>query len=117
MNYEEEFAQILDASASTISGMEQSLKYDVAKIVMDYIERSGQSQKAFAKSADVDPGKISKVLQGEENITLKTIAKLFKAMEKRPRITVEQERPTKVVEQTTGFAQLYLNTEIAGAIQ
>ena len=44
-------------------------------------ERAGMNQKSLAELIKVSPQQISKIVQGKENLTLETIAKLAEALE------------------------------------
>ncbi|HLX90806.1 MAG TPA: helix-turn-helix transcriptional regulator [Puia sp.] len=53
---------------------------NVARRLYSAIEDSGKNQSDIAKETEVSPQYISKVLKGEENLTLETIAKLSTAV-------------------------------------
>lgn len=66
-------------------------------------ERKDLNQKILAELLDVKPQYISKLLKGEENFTLETIAKLSTALEVEL-ITFPEYKYSKPVNESTGFS-------------
>jgi transcriptional regulator with XRE-family HTH domain len=57
-----------------------SESFSVALQVMDALDALGWNQKRLAKESGVSPQRISKIITGKENLTLKTIKALDKAL-------------------------------------
>lgn len=56
------------------------ISLDIAFKVREILENKGISRVELAKRMEVTPPQITKILNGRENLTLKTIAKLEKAL-------------------------------------
>ena len=50
------------------------LPRDVTTAVTWYMEENGISQRTLADNMDVTPGRVSQILSGDENLTLRTLA-------------------------------------------
>lgn len=56
------------------------LSQDIALALHYYLRKKNISKKELAEKMDVSPAYISKLLKGEENLTLETISKLQKTI-------------------------------------
>lgn len=48
----------------------------IAVRILSVLDKNGMQQKELAKALDVSPQQVSKIVQGKQNLTLKTISKL-----------------------------------------
>jgi len=60
---------------------QEHLITSVAERLLEVIEEKGVSQKYLAKKLKVSPSRLSKMLSGNSNITLKTLADLGTALD------------------------------------
>jgi transcriptional regulator with XRE-family HTH domain len=81
----EETITLLESLFENISLKEKiyyQKKGDIAVQLLTYIKEKGLNQKAFAKILGMKESRLSKILSGAENLTLKTITQLESVLEK-----------------------------------
>jgi transcriptional regulator with XRE-family HTH domain len=91
MSHLEYSKRILSAMEYSLKGLELDMRYDVMNFIIKNMGEQNYSQKKLAQLVGMKESQLSKILSGEINLTLKTIARFFKEFQKKPAI-IEQAR-------------------------
>ncbi len=82
--------------------LQESLVVDVAQKIYEAMEQQNISSKELATKLDVNPSRISQYLSGDSNLTLKTVATIFEALDME--MTVDFRPINKEAETTANIA-------------
>lgn len=63
------------------------LKSDVSKAVINYMAENDVGFNDFVRKLGKSPTQVSKIIKGEANLTIATIAQIFSIMGRKPHIT------------------------------
>lgn len=77
----------------SVNGLELEMRYDVMRFIINNMQRNNFTQKELAQKLKMKDSQLSKILSGENNLTLKTIARFFSLFKKKP---VIYEKPTEI---------------------
>jgi transcriptional regulator with XRE-family HTH domain len=90
MKYLEYSKKILGAMEFSVHGLELNMRYDVMNLIIDNMNKMNLSQRDLAKKLKMKESQLSKIVSGEKNLTLKTIARFFHIFKKKPSIIEKQ---------------------------
>lgn len=65
----------------------QTLKEDVSKAILAYMAENDIGFNALVRKLGKSPSQVSKIIKGESNLTIATIAQVYAIMGKKPHIT------------------------------
>ena len=88
------FSELLAAARQKDSYWESRLRHQFASSVLEALAERGISQKEYAKKADVSAGYVSRVLAGNENLSLRTLVKLARVLDLDLDLRVYPKAPT-----------------------
>jgi len=75
------FSKLLAVAKQKDAYWEARLRHQFASSVLQALAARGMSQKEYAEKADVSAGYVSRVLSGNENLSLRTLVKLARALD------------------------------------
>lgn len=75
------FSELLAVAKQKDAYWEARLRHQFASSVLEALAARGMSQKEYAEKADVSAGYVSRVLSGNENLSLRTLVKLARALD------------------------------------
>jgi transcriptional regulator with XRE-family HTH domain len=78
------FSELLTAARKKDSYWEARLRHQFAADMLESLSACGISQREFAEKAGVSPGYVSRVLAGNENLSIRTLVKLARALDLEP---------------------------------
>jgi len=67
----------------------QALKADISKAVIHYMDINSIGFNDVVRKLGKSPSQVSKIIKGEANLTLATIAQIFAMMGEKPRISTQ----------------------------
>lgn len=76
MNLEEEFAESLKTCRRSVEYVSEELFLDVTDQIVNGMKKAGVSRSGLAKRMGTQPSRITALLSGRENLTLKTLVKM-----------------------------------------
>jgi ribosome-binding protein aMBF1 (putative translation factor) len=85
MSYLKYSKKALKSMEYSVTGLELDMRYDVMNFIRN-MKNQNYSQKKLAKKLKMQESQLNKILSGEENLTLKEIAKFFNVFKKKPLI-------------------------------
>ncbi|MFC4296747.1 helix-turn-helix domain-containing protein [Castellaniella hirudinis] len=88
------FSELLAAAREKDSYWEARLRHQFASSVLEALAEHGMSQKEYAEKADVSAGYVSRVLAGNENLSLRTLVKLARVLDLDLDLRVYAKTPT-----------------------
>ena len=65
----------------------KALQKDISQIIADYMNQNQVGFNDLVKQLGKSPTQVSKMIKGESNLTLATVAQLFSIIGKQPRLT------------------------------
>lgn len=68
------------------------LQQDVAKAVKDYMDREKIGFNDFVRRLGKSPAQVSKIIKGEANLTLASVAQIYAIMGFRAKIVIDKKR-------------------------
>jgi transcriptional regulator with XRE-family HTH domain len=68
---------------------QESFIIEVTDFIISQMKRRGISRKQLAEKLDRSKGRVSQMLDGESNLTLRTLSDIFAAMDLKPVVTVQ----------------------------
>lgn len=75
------FSKLLAVAKQKDTYWEARLRHQFAASVLEALAARGMSQKEYAEKADVSAGYVSRVLAGNENLSLRTLVKLARVLD------------------------------------
>ena len=88
------FSDLLAAAKQKDAYWEARLRHQFAASVLEALAEHGMSQKDYAEKADLSPGYVSRVLAGNENLSLRTLVKLARVLDLDLDLRVYPKAPT-----------------------
>jgi len=88
------FTEILNAAKQHDAYWESRLRQQFAVDLLGALEDLGISQREFAEKAAVSPGYVSRVLAGNENLSIRTLVKLARTLNLEPDLSVHKATAT-----------------------
>ena len=82
----EDIADIEAAAEMEFSAI-HDLKSDISKAVINYMAENDVGFNDFVRKLGKSPTQVSKIIKGEANLTISTIAQIFSIMGRKPHIT------------------------------
>ncbi|MAZ77556.1 MAG: hypothetical protein CMF39_02655 [Legionellaceae bacterium] len=83
-----EIAEIESAAKLEYQAL-RSLQHDISKAVIDYMSKNEIGFNEMVEKLDKSPTQVSKIIKGEANITIATLAHVYAAINKMPRIAAK----------------------------
>ena len=93
MSKKSELEEILENEARAIRYWENALIADITDEIEMALEDRGWSHKDLAERLGVTPGHVSRLLSGQRNMTMKTLARIGYVLGVHPRLRLRDERP------------------------
>lgn len=87
------FSQLIDKAKQGNSYWESKARHKFAIRLAETLKERGISQAEYAKLADVSAGYISRVLAGNENLSVRTLVKLTRALDLEFDIEIHSKAP------------------------
>ncbi len=80
-NLQERFLELVDKNKDSLEFKLEELLYDITEEIYKRMENLGMSQQDLARKLGVSSAYVSKILRGNENISLKTLLKVALALD------------------------------------
>ena len=95
-----------EAARTRVAYHKEGLQLDVASQLIEAMEKGGVSRSELARRLDVSPAYITKVLQGNANLTLTSLAKLAFALDLKWTCKLRPIRPCSMVKSDLAHASV-----------
>lgn len=82
------FKEMQEEARSSFEYHLEGFRYDLTEQISVALERSGLSKTIFAEKLGVSKGRITQILDGSNNFTLETLAKISEALDAELRLTL-----------------------------
>jgi transcriptional regulator with XRE-family HTH domain len=79
--------------AEELAGALTSLRAEVTRTINSYLGTRGLTQSELAEQMGVTPGRVSQILAGDENLTLRTLATVAAALGARFEVALQRDEP------------------------
>lgn len=87
-------------SADDLGGIEAQTEYELARLPREmntavtwYMKERGITKRELAQRLDVTPGRVSQILSGGENLTLRTMAAVCAALDAHFQVELVENKP------------------------
>ena len=121
LNYSDKISKSMDKS---VMGLEYDLRFDIVDFVLEKLRQKNLSQLGLSEKMNMKPSQLNRILSAEENLTLRTIARLYKTLNAKPKITERNiviegtvSEPVNILVNETIYVWLIINQQKNGGLK
>jgi transcriptional regulator with XRE-family HTH domain len=109
MKKSNDIQDVLSATMDSVVGYETDLRFDIIDFLNENLQSDQMTQKELASKLKMKESQLCRIICGDENLTLKTIARIFHVFNIKPQIAERKDDISQIVGSPTEYSQFVIN--------